>query len=372
MTATTHPEFNDKTEAIDVAKAFAELIRGKTILVTGVNRGGIGFTTVEAFVSENASPLSIYTNHILQASQSPAHIIVAGRSESKLHQSISALHSKFPSVDYRPLRVDLSSQKSVRTAAAEVLSWSDVPSIDIIVNSAGIMHLPERTVSENGIEMHFATNHIGHFLLTCLLVPKLLQAKGGARVVNVSSASPMLAQGIRWSDVNFSKPNKDLPAEEQPVYDIHRAWGATGDLEEKSYLPLEGYNQSKIANVLFAIATTKRLHGCGVLSLAVHPGIIQTELGRNMEADTVNALEGLMETGVYKFRTAGAGAATSLVAALDPMLGVGEVRDGKENYGIFLADCQINDGGNPRTVSSKEAEKLWALSEELVKEKFEW
>ncbi|TVY89709.1 putative oxidoreductase [Lachnellula willkommii] len=354
MTATTHPEFNDETEAIGVANAFAELIRGKTILVTGVNRGGIGFTTAEAF-----------------ASQSPAHIIVAGRSESKLQESISALHSEFPSVDYRPLKVDLSSQKSVRAAAAEVLSWSDVPSIDIIVNSAGIMHLPERTLSEDGIEMHFATNHIGHFLLTCLLVPKLLQAKG-ARVVNVSSASLMLAQGIRWSDINFSRPNKDLPAEEQPVYDIHRAWGATGDLEEKSYLPLEGYNQSKIANVLFAIATTKRLHGHGILSLAVHPGVIQTELSRNMEPETLDALEGLMATGLYKFRTAGAGAATSLVAALDPKLGVGEVRDGKENYGAFLADCQINDGGNPRTVSSKEAEKLWALSEELVKEKFEW
>ncbi|TVY14820.1 putative oxidoreductase [Lachnellula arida] len=292
MTATTHPEFNDKTEAIEVANAFAELIRGKTILVTGVNRGGIGFTTAEAFASENASHLT--------------HIIVAGRSESKLQESISALHSKFPSVDYRPLKVDLSSQKSVRAAASEVLSWSDVPSIDIIVNSAGIMHLPERTLSEDGIEMHFATNHIGHFLLTCLLVPKLLQAKG-ARVVNVSSASPMLAQGIRWSDINFSRPNKDLPAEEQPVYDIHRAWGATGDLEEKSYLPLEGYNQSKIANVLFAIATTKRLHGHGILSLAVHPGVIQTELSWNMEAETLDALEGLMETGLYKFRTAGAG-----------------------------------------------------------------
>ncbi|TVY27548.1 putative oxidoreductase [Lachnellula hyalina] len=354
MTATTHPEFNDKTEALEVASAFAERIRGKTILVTGVNRGGIGYTTAEAF-----------------ASQSPAHIIIAGRNESKLKESISALHAQFPSVDYRPLKVDFSSQKSVRAAAAEVISSSDVPSIDIIVNNAGIMHLPERTLSEDDIEMHFATNHIGHFLLTCLLVPKLLKAKG-ARVVNVSSASLMLAQGIRWSDIHFSKPNKDLPLEEQPLYEIHRAWGATGDLEEKSYLPLEGYNQSKIANVLFAIATTKRLHGHGVLSLAVHPGVIQTELTRNMGTETLNALDDLMKTGLYQFRTTGAGAATSLVAALDPKLGAGEVRGGKENYGTFLADCQINDGGNPRTVSSEEAEKLWALSEELVKEKFEW
>jgi hypothetical protein len=141
-------------------------------------------------------------------------------------------------------------------------------------------------------------------------------------------------------------------------------------LEKKSYLPLEGYNQSRVANVLFGIAANKRLNR--ILSLAVHPGVIQTELGRNMEPETLGAIIAMKDQGVFSYKTAGARAATSLVAALDLKLGVGEIRDGKENYGAFLADCQINDGPNPRTVSSDEAEKLWKLSEELVKEKFAW
>ena len=137
-------------------------------------------------------------------------------------------------------------------------------------------------------------------------------------------------------------------------------------------MPLEGYNQSKIANVLFGIAATKRLHEHGILSFAAHPGVIQTELGRNMGAETLEAIRDLKEKGGFEYKTAGAGAATSLDAALDPKLGVGEMRDGKENYGAFLVDCQISEGANPRTVSSEEAEKLWKLSEELVKEKFAW
>jgi NAD(P)-dependent dehydrogenase (short-subunit alcohol dehydrogenase family) len=281
-------------------------------------------------------------------------------------------------VDYRPLKLDLSSQKAVRNAAAEVLSWSDVPAIDIIVNSAGVMYLPERTLNEDGIEMHFATNHIGHFLFSCLLVPKLIKAaesnpqKGGTRIVNVSSGSPAMAS-MRWSDINFDKRNKDLPKEEQPEYNVHRAWGAAGDLEEKSYLPLEGYNQSKVANVLFGIAANKRLYSkYGILSLSVHPGVIPTELGRNMKQETLDALQILRDRGVYSYKTAGAGAATSVVAALDPKLGVGETKDGKENYGAFLMDCQITDKAKPSSVSSDEAEKLWKLSEELVGEKFAW
>jgi NAD(P)-dependent dehydrogenase (short-subunit alcohol dehydrogenase family) len=253
-----------------------------------------------------------------------------------------------------------------------------VPTIDIIVNSAGVMCLPERTLNEDGIKMHSATNHIGHFLFTCLLMPKLLKAaennptKGATRIVNVSSRSPTWAR-MRWSDINFDKKNKDLPEEEKPVYDVHRMWGVTGDLDEKAYLPLEGYNQSKVANVLFGIAANKRLYGKhGILSLAVHPGVIKTELGRSMAQETLDAIDILRQKGMASYRTAGAGAATSIVAALDPKLRVGETRDGKENYGAFLIDCQISDGATPGAVSSDEAEKLWKLSEELVKEKFAW
>jgi NAD(P)-dependent dehydrogenase (short-subunit alcohol dehydrogenase family) len=279
-------------------------------------------------------------------------------------------------VDYRILQINLSSQESVRTAAAELLSWSDIPTIDILVNSAGMMMIPERTITEDGIEKHFATNHIGHFLFTCLIMPKLIKAaeknpKGATRIVNVSSGSPTVAS-MRWSDINFEKKNKDLPEAEQPTYWMHKVWG-TVDAEEMSYIPLEGYNQSKVANVLFGIALNQRLYEKhGILSTAVHPGVIRTELSRDAKPETMAAVKAMAEQGVFTYKSQGAGAATSLVAALDPKLGVGEIRDGKENYGAFLTDCQISDGASALAVSSDEAEKLWKLSEELVKEQFVW
>jgi len=281
-------------------------------------------------------------------------------------------------VNYRALKLDLSNQQAVREAATEVLSWNDVPTIDIVVNNAAVMNGPERMLSEDGIEMSFATNHIGHFLFTSLIMPKLLKAtegspKGATRVINVTSGSPTLA-GMRWSDINFEKINRDLPEAEQPPYDLHRRWGVINP-EEKSYIPLEGYNQSKVANVLFGIAANKRLYDKhGVLSLAVHPGVIQTELTRYTAPETVAAIQEMMKNGAFQLKTLGAGAATTLVAATDPQLGMSkpESKDGKENYGAFLMDCQISDKGCARAVSSDEAEKLWKLSEELVKEQFSW
>ncbi|KAI1110383.1 putative short-chain dehydrogenase [Nemania sp. NC0429] len=359
MTSTTHPEFNAKTEALEVAAAFSEGIRGKTILVTGGNPEGLGFSACQAF-----------------ASQSPAHLIIAGRTPSKIEKCIALLKEQYPTVDYRSLLVDLSSQKSVRKAAAELLSWADVPTINIIVNSAGVMGIEERTLSEEGIEMHFATNHIGHWLLTCSLMPKLIKAaetspKGATRVINVSSGSPFIA-AMRWSDMNFEKLNRDLPEAEQPKYAWVEAWGYT-DVKNKAYVGLEGYNVSKISNLLFGIGANKRLYEKhGILTLALHPGVIPTELIRNFPPEVVTGIKGMAASGTFVYKTLGAGSSTSLVAALDPKLGPGETRDGKENYGAFLADCQISGDVLPDNISSAAGERLWKLSEELVGEKFEW
>ncbi|RYP19845.1 hypothetical protein DL765_003099 [Monosporascus sp. GIB2] len=361
MPTTTHPEFNANTEGLEVAKAFVDGVRGKTIIVTGANRSGVGFSTAQAF-----------------ASQSPAHIILTGRNPAKIAECIDALKAEYPDVDYRALKMDLSSQKSVRAAAAEVLAWPDVEAVDILVNNAAVMGVQERTLSEDGIELQFATNHVGHWLFTCLIMPKLIRAaegrpKGSVRVVNVSSASPMSSQ-MRWSDINFDKRNRDLPEAEQPDYAVLRAWGYT-DVEDKSYVPLEGYNQSKVANVLFGIAANKRLlEKHGILTLAAHPGIIQTGLTRDFPPETLAAVKVLLDQGAYTYKTLGAGASTSLVAALDPKLAqdVGETRNGSENYGAYLVDCQVSDKAKPSAVSSDGAEKLWKLSEELVKQSFSW
>lgn len=303
---------------------------------------------------------------------------MAGRNLSRIQGCIDALESSYPNINYRALKLDLSSQKAVREAAAEVLSWNDVPAIDIVVNNAALMNIPERTLTEDGIEIQFATNHIGHFLFTSIIMPKLLRAAegkkaGATRIINVTSLSPTVAH-MRWSDINFDKINKDLPEAEQPPFEMHKQWGIVNP-EERSYLPLEGYNQSKVANVLFSIAANKRLYNQhGILSLAVHPGVIQTELGRYAPPEITAAVEEMKKTGVVNFRTLGAGAATTLVAATDPGLGMPKrnSENGQENYGVYLMDCQISDKANPGAVSSAESEKLWDLSEELVKEKFSW
>ena len=257
-----------------------------------------------------------------------------------------------------------------------MLSWSDIPTIDIAVNNAAVMNLPERQLTEEGIEMHFATNHIGHFLFTSLIMPKLLKAaegkpKGATRIVNVTSLSPTVSP-MRWSDVNFDKVNKNLPQAEQPPYQMHKMFGAH-DSAEKSYVPIEGYSQSKVANVLFGIALNNRLYEkYGVLSLSCHPGVIRTELSRYAAPETVEAIQEMFKTGAVQLKTLGAGSSTSLVAATDPGLGLPETKDGMENYGAFMIDCQISDKALPAASSSAEAERLWKLSEELVKEEFAW
>lgn len=279
-------------------------------------------------------------------------------------------------MNYRALKLDLSNQKAVRAAAEEALSWSDIPTIDIMVNNAAVMNLPERQLSEEGIELTFATNHIGHFLFTCLIMPKLLKAaehnlKGATRIVNVSSGSPTVAQ-MRWSDINLEKISKDLPEAERPNYDIHKRFGAV-DPENKSYLPLEGYNQSKVANVLFSIALNNRMYKkYGILSFACHPGVIMTELGRYANEETMAAIKKMLGNGAVPMKTLAAGSSNTLVIATDPRLGFPETKDGKENVGVFFMDCQVSDKLTPGASSSSEAERLWKMSEGMVKESFAW
>jgi NAD(P)-dependent dehydrogenase (short-subunit alcohol dehydrogenase family) len=322
-------------------------------------------------------PHTLYTDHE-QASEAPAHLILAGRNPDKLQDSIKALKAEYPNVDYRTLKVDFGSQKSVRAAAEELLTkWTDISEINVMINSAGIMAIPERTLSVDGIEMHFATNHIGHFLLTSLLMPKLLKAaesnpKGSTRVINVTSLSPTWSK-IRWSDPKFETTNKDLPEREQPVYQVMEAWGYE-DPSDSKYIPLDGYDRSKVANLLFSIALTKRMASKGIVSMGVHPGVIMTELGRDFTPETFERVKGMLDSGAFPLKTQGAGSSTTVVAAFDPKLGAGnfEAKDGVQNWGSFLIDCQISDKANPLASSSEEAEKLWTYSEELVGQKFAW
>ncbi len=192
--------------------------------------------------------------------------------------------------------------------------------------------------TEDGFELQLATNHLGHFLLTCLLAPAL-RAAAPARVVNLSSGGHMISD-IDWEDANF---------------------------EPRGYDGWSPYGQSKTANVLFTIELERRLGGRGVHAYAVHPGMVRTDLGRHLtKADSAalkamakDALEG---RGFPSFKTIPEGAATSVWAATALELA--------ERGGTYLADCAISDEHAPWAMNPEAARRLWALSEQLVGETF--
>ncbi|KIW14917.1 hypothetical protein PV08_07702 [Exophiala spinifera] len=357
MTATTHTEFDKDTEALSVATAFPEAIKGRTILITGVNKLGIGYTTAEAL-----------------ASKAPKCLILAGRSPSKVQECIDILGAQYPNTDYRLLEVDLSSQASVRTAGSIVMGWSGVPTIDLVINNAGVMNLPQRTLSADGIEMHFATNHLGHFLLSNLVMPKVIaaaekassSAPGFVRIINVSSVGTRVSP-LRVSDVNFTKPVKELPESEKPNFALLKAAYLPAE-EDMVYIPFAAYGQSKTSNVLFSVGLNDRLYDKhGILSLALHPGEMLSELSRHTDKEWLEKISEFRAAQGIDFKSLEAGASTTLVAALDPKLS----RPGADGKGYFLSDCRIGNV-EPYAVDEGIARKLWELSEDFVGESFTW
>ena len=358
MTSTTNSHFDKATEATTVAAAYPDAIKDRTLLITGVNKQGIGFTTAEAF-----------------ASQAPRTLILAGRSSAKLQECVDALHATYPKVDIRPLIVDLSSQRSVRAAAAQLLSWKDVPAIHITVNNAGIMRHGETydgpmPVSEDGIEEQFATNHLGHFLLTNLIMPKIIDAtkdstSGTVRIVNLSSSGTWVAP-LRATDLKWEKPASALPQHEKPKFAMMTHAGMTVN-EEMKYIPTAAYGQSKTCAVLFSTGLNKRLFDkYGVLSLSLNPGEIRTELGRNTADEWLNRMIKKREDmGIMEWKSQKEGASTTLVAATDPKLTLPR----EDGTGVFLHDSQIGKAP-PWAVDQEDALKLWSISENLVGEKF--
>jgi NAD(P)-dependent dehydrogenase (short-subunit alcohol dehydrogenase family) len=145
-------------------------------------------------------------------------------------------------VAVRYVELDLSSQSSVRAAASTILSL--VSKIDILINNGGIMGIPY-SVTPDGIESQFAVNYLSHFLLTNLLMPSILKAGPGSRVVNVSSNAYGLG-GVRYEDPGFEGG--------------------------KVYNPWEAYGQSKCALVLFSHALATKLKAHGGFSFSLHPG----------------------------------------------------------------------------------------------------
>ena len=153
------------TTGEEATTALAQHIKGKTVIVTGVSPGGLGLETARVIALRN-----------------PKLIILAGRSKEKLEQAEAEVNKAAPGTAVRQLVLDLGDLKKVRSAAAEVNGWEDVPSIDVVVNNAGIMATPF-ALTGDGIETQFGTNHIGHFLFTQLVMGKILESQS-PRVVS--------------------------------------------------------------------------------------------------------------------------------------------------------------------------------------------
>jgi NAD(P)-dependent dehydrogenase (short-subunit alcohol dehydrogenase family) len=222
---------------------------------------------------------------------------------------------------------------------AFVNAW-DGP-LHILVNNAGVMQLPHLTLTPEGREMHFATNHLGHFALA-LGLHGALAAAGDARIVSLTSVGHLRSPVI-FDDLDFTS---------------------------RPYDPRLAYGQSKTANVLFAVEATRRWAADGITANAVHPGaIVETNLTRHMDPEERDALVA-SSSDVYTFKTPEQGAATSALVATSPQPeGIG---------GRYFEDCNeaavvdpdpSSPGGSgvaAYALDPADAERLWRVSLSLL------
>lgn len=299
---------------------------------------GIDLSGRRALVTGASSGLGAETARVLALRG--AAVTLAVRDAAAGEEVAAQIRASVPGADLEVRSLDLTSPDSIRAFAKGFAA--DHPALNLLVNNAGVMACPlART--EKGWEMQLGTNHMGHFLLTCLLVPQL-RAGAPARVVNLSSA------GHRFSDVLWDDPN----------------------YESRPYDKWEAYGQSKTANVLFSVELNRRLAGSGVEAFAVHPGGIVTRLGRHLQQSDIEELMSRAPGGQgIRWKTVEQGAATSVWAATAPALA------GKG--GIYLEDCGIavpkesddQEGGIcAYAVDPESAKRLWAMSEEMLGEEF--
>lgn len=318
-------QFGEKSTTEDVLAGID--LTGKRILVTGVS-AGLGVETARALVAHGAEVVGAARD-----------VVKAERATTEVRAAAEAGKGAFSIVE-----LDLASLASVR-ACADALNADGRP-FDVIIANAGVM-VPPFGHTADGFETQFGTNHLGHFVLINRIAPLL---KDGGRLVNLSSA------GHRYSDVDLDDPN----------------------FEHTPYEPWIGYGRSKTANVLFAVEFDRRHRDRGVRATAVHPGGIQTELGRHMDEGQMAALVASINetaaqagTPAFEFKTIPQGAATSVWAAV--------VADPAEVGGKYCEDCHvaelregegIRDGVRPYAIDGERAKALWAKSEEMVGERF--
>ncbi len=309
--------FDDESTAAEVVEGVD--LTGKQAIVTG-GASGIGVETARALAGAGAA------------------VTLAVRNTAQGDQVAADIRSTTGNDAVEVAGLELTDSASVRDF---VSGWDDP--LDILINNAGVMAIQERTLTDRGQEMQFATNHLGHFQLALGLHDALAEA-GSARIVSVSS-SGHLRSPVIFDDLNFSF------------------------LE---YSPFVAYGQSKTANVLFAVEADRRWADDGITANALMPGGIATPLQRHvLEADPnymKNATERFRRAG-RELKTPEQGAATSVLLATNPELeGIG---------GRYFEDCneapvvdrrpESGMGGVARyALDPGNAERLWDVSLDLI------
>ena len=310
---------DDVLEGVDLS--------GKRILVTGVS-AGLGVETARALAAHGAD--------VVGAARDLAK---AERATEVVRQAAAAGGGSLELIE-----LDLASLKSVRAAADNLVA--DGRPFDVVINNAGVMACP-KSFTEDGFETQFGTNHLGHFVFANRIASLI---KPGGRLVSLASA------GHRFSDVNLEDPN----------------------FETTEYTEFGAYGRSKTANVLFAVEFDRRHRERGVRAVAVHPGGIQTELGRHMTPevtqamiDSINAQTPAGSSAGFQWKTIPQGAATSVWTAV--------VADAEAVGGLYCEDCHVAElqnepglrgGVRSYALDPANARALWAKSEEMVGETF--
>lgn len=272
-------------------------LRGKTALVTGCN-SGLGLETMRVLAERGA------------------HVIGTARTAEKAAAACSSISGKTT-----PLVAELSDFSSIEQCAIAARKLG-MP-IDMLICNAGIMALPQLTLSQ-GIELQFLVNHLGHFLLTTRLLEQVKAAEQG-RIVILSSCAHQLAppQGIDFDNLDGSR----------------------------GYVGWTAYGRSKLANGLFAMELSRRLAQTRVTANAVHPGVINTNLGRHLPQDDRAKDDSAFDKNIPQ------GAATQCYVAANPIAA--------PISGQYFVDCNPAQA-NEKMYDVELAARLWEVSEQLI------
>jgi NAD(P)-dependent dehydrogenase (short-subunit alcohol dehydrogenase family) len=306
-------------------------LRGKRILVTGVS-AGLGVETARALAAHGADVVGAARD-----------LKKADAATAQVRKDATANGGSFELIE-----LDLGNLKSVRACADKLLEKGQF--LDVVIANAGVMATPFGQTAD-GFETQFGTNHLGHFVLVNRIAPLI---RAGGRLVNLSSA------GHRYSNVDLDDPG----------------------FERTPYEPFVAYGRSKTANILFAVEFDKRHRGRGVRAAAVHPGGIQTELGRYADPGRIEALikqinqqQAAEGKPPFQWKTIPQGSATSVWAAV--------VAPADEVGGQYCENCHVgnvvpaeatispvSEGVRAYALDPANAQALWKKSEELVGESF--